>query len=320
MLHLKTLLLLFLICILSVGAAQAKSKCAAPSPGMVFVKGGSFTMGAGAQYPEETPSLITHVKSFYMSRTEVTNSEFSEFVEETGYITLAERQPDPDDYPNIKPTLLKPGSVIFDIKNTSQLWRFQAGASWKHPDGPKSSIKGKNHYPVVHIALEDAKAYSKWKGHRLPTEAEYEYASRGGLEGAVYESGATLKKDNQHIANTWQGFFPFSNSKEDGFEGLAPVGCYPANPYGLHDLIGNVWEWTQSTYYPNHYTAETLPNSMPDHGYDARQPGIPVSVIKGGSFLCAENFCMRYRPAARHAQETGLGTSHIGFRTVKDLE
>ena len=275
-------------------------------------------MGAGAVYPEETPSLLIHVKSFYMSRKEVTNAEFSKFVEETGYITLAERQPDPELYPNIDPEALKPGSVVFDSSNTSELWQFKEGASWRHPAGLGSSIEGRDHYPVIHIALEDAKAYAQWKGHRLPTEAEYEYASRGGLEGKKYESGDTLKKDNQHIANTWQGFFPYSNSKEDGFEGLAPVGSYPANPYGLHDLIGNVWEWTQSSYYPNHFTAETLPKSWSELGYDSKQPDIPVAVIKGGSYLCAENFCMRYRPAARHAQDTGLGASHIGFRTVRD--
>lgn len=283
---------------------------------MVLVEGGDFTMGAGAIYPEETPSLVTHVKSFYMSRTEVTNGEFAKFVGETGYVTLAERNL----YPDIAPAVLKPGSVIFDSKNSFKFWQFKRGANWRQPQGPGSSIEGKENFPVIHISLEDAKAYAKWKGHRLPTEAEYEYASRGGLDGAKYESGDKLKKGDQHIANTWQGFFPYSNSKEDGFEGLAPVGCYPANSYGIYDLIGNVWEWTQSNYYPNHFTPETLPKSMPEQGYDSKQPGIPVAVIKGGSYLCAENFCKRYRPAARHAQDISLGASHIGFRTVKDID
>lgn len=295
------------------------------SPDMVLVEGGSFTMGAGAIYPEETPSLVTTVNSFYMNRYEVTNAEFAEFVGATGYVTVAERQPSPDIYPDLPAELLYPGSVVFtpeasESNNLSKLWQYKKWANWKQPLGPNSSIDGKEWFPVVHIALEDAKAYAEWKGHRLPTEAEYEYASRGGLDGAQYESGDTLKKDGKHIANTWQGFFPYSNSQEDGFKGLAPVGCYPANLYGLHDMIGNVWEWTQSTYYPNHYTDETLPETMPTQGYDNKQPGVPVAVVKGGSFLCAENFCMRYRPAARHAQDTGLGASHIGFRTVKDID
>lgn len=296
------------------------------TPEMVLVEGGSFTMGAGAVYPEETPALPTHIADFYMSRFEVTNAEYSEFVEATGYVTVAERQRDPNDFPGVPPEFLKPGSVVFALLSETpnghdmpKLWKYIHGANWRHPMGPGSSIKGKEWFPVVHIALEDALAYAEWKGHRLPNEAEHEYASRGGLEGAKYATGATLKQNGAHVANTWQGFFPFTNSKDDGFEGLAPVGCYAGNSFGLHDLIGNVWEWTHSPYYPRNYTPETLPANMPADGFDPKQRGVPVGVIKGGSFLCSENFCMRYRPAARHSQDIALGTSHIGFRTVADV-
>ena len=197
-------------------------------------------------------------------------------------------------------------------------WHFTEGANWKNPLGPDSDIQDKEHFPVIHIAYTDALAYAKWKGHRLPTEAEYEYATRGGLDGAKYATGNTLTENGKYIANTWQGLFPFNDTAEDGYVGLAPVGCYPANHFNIHDLIGNVWEWTQSVYYPRHFDPSQLPANLPANGYDEKQPGIAVGVIKGGSYLCAEDFCMRYRPAARHAQDTGLGTSHIGFRTVKD--
>lgn len=292
---------------------------------MLFVKGGKFDMGAGAVYPEERPMVQREIDDFYMSRNEVTNFEFSKFVEETGYKTIAERHPNPKDYPDISPQDLKPGSAVF-VKLTEAVkaatfmnwWHFIEGAYWREPNGPGSNILGKEHFPVVHIAYQDALAYADWKGHRLPTEAEYEYASRGGLNGEKYASGATLKVDGIYQSNTWQGLFPFNDSAEDGYEGLAPVGCFKANPYGLHDLIGNVWEWTTSTYYPQHFESESIPKELPENGFDPRQPGVKVGVVKGGSYLCAEDFCMRYRPAARHAQDTGMGTSHIGFRTVTD--
>lgn len=294
--------------------------------GMALIKGGSFVMGAGAIYPEETPLIKTSVDSFYMSRHEVTNFEFAEFVNATGYVSVAETAPNPEDYPGIAPELLKPGSAVF-VKLTQAVeaatflnwWHFIEGANWKHPQGIDSDIKGKEHYPVVHIAYADALAYAKWKGHRLPTEAEYEYASRGGLDGAKYATGNSLTQNGEHVANTYQGLFPFRDDAEDGFAGLAPVGCYPQNPYEIYDLIGNVWEWTQSTYYPQHIDPENPLKYLPKNGHAPNQSGIPLGVIKGGSYLCANDFCMRYRPAARQAQDTGLGTSHIGFRTVKDL-
>ncbi|MBT0584917.1 formylglycine-generating enzyme family protein [Alteromonas oceanisediminis] len=297
-----------------------------PASGMVLIDAGRFVMGAGAEYPEETPAKTVSVNSFYISRHEVTNAEFAEFVEATGYKTVAERKPDPHDYPDMPAHLLQPGSAVF-VKLSEAVgagtfanwWHFTPGAYWKAPTGPGSSIEGKAHYPVVHIAFEDATRYAQWKGHRLPTEAEFEYVSRGGLNGAKYASGNSLTYQGEHIANTWQGLFPFNDTAEDGFEGLAPVGCYPQNLYGVYDMIGNVWEWTQSTYYPRHYSPHEIPEGMPETGFDQNQPNVPVGVIKGGSFLCADDFCMRYRPAARHAQDTHMGTSHIGFRTVADV-
>jgi sulfatase modifying factor 1 len=293
---------------------------------MALVQGGWFDMGAGAIYPEEMPMIKVQVKSFYMSRHEVTNAEFSLFVEETGYITFSEKLPNPDYYPNISTEQLNAGSAVFvkpssnsEASNAMNWWHFIEGASWRHPQGPGSNIQGKEYYPVVHIAYEDALAYANWIGQRLPTEAEFEFASRGGLNAEKFATGSKLTQNNLHIANTWQGAFPFENSVEDGYAGLAPVGCYPPNPYGVHDLIGNVWEWTNTTYYPRHFVDGKIPPGLPEKGYDKRQPGVPVGVIKGDSFLCAEDVCMRYRPAARQAQDTGLGTSHIGFRTVKDI-
>ena len=295
-------------------------------PGMAFVKGGTFPMGAGAVYPEETPLMQRNVQSFYIDRYEVTNLQFAEFVAETGYVTMAQRVPNPDDYPNISPDLLKSGSAVFvklsqaiEATNLINWWHFIEGANWKNPSGPDSNIDGKDHFPVIHIAYEDANAYAKSKGNRLPTETEYEYASRGGLNNAKYSTGSTLTENGKYVANTWQGLFPFNDTAEDGYIGLAPVGCYPHNQFGIYDLIGNVWEWTQSVYYPRHFEPNQLPTNLPKQGYDANQPGVAVGVIKGGSYLCAEDFCMRYRPAARQAQDTGLGTSHIGFRTVKDV-
>ncbi|MFT4653956.1 MAG: sulfatase modifying factor 1 [Patiriisocius sp.] len=303
---------------------QASKTCLVPT-GMAFVKGGDFTMGAGAVYPEEMPAIQMVVQDFYMDRHEVTNFQFAEFIEATGYITMAQRVPNAIDYPDIPAELLTPGSAVFvklsqavEASTFLNWWHFTEGANWKNPLGPNSNIMTKENFPVIHIAYDDALAYAQWKGHRLPTEAEYEYASRGGLEGAKYETGSTLLNNGKYIANTWQGLFPFTDTAKDGYVGLAPVACYPPNHFGIHDLIGNVWEWTQSVYYPRHFDPSQLPLNLPAKGYDEKQPGIAVGVIKGGSYLCAEDFCMRYRPAARHAQDTGLGTSHIGFRTVKD--
>lgn len=280
-------------------------------PAMILIEGGTFTMGAGGLYPDEDPAHERTVNSFYISRYEVTNGEFAEFVDATGYVTVAERQPDSALYPNIPKEQLKPGSAVFvkldeavQAATFLNWWHFIEGAYWRQPNGPRSSIEGMKNYPVIHIALEDAQAYAKWKGHRLPSEAEFEFASRGGLRDAKYARGDSLTIKGEYTANTWQGLFPFSNSLEDGYEGLAPVGCYKGNGYGVHDMIGNVWEWTQTPYFPtNHPLAATqYKRYASQYGFDANQPGVAVGVIKGGSYLCAEDFCARYRPAARHAQ------------------
>ena len=290
---------------------------------MVWVEGGAFTRGASGFYPEEAPPGEIEVDGFWIDRFEVTNTRFSEFVEATGYVSIAEREPNPEDFPGIDAELLEPGSVVFIRPSESagrltQWWQFVPGANWREPTGPGSSIKGREHYPVVHVAYEDALAYANWLGHTLPTETQWEYAARGGLDKAIFAWGNEFLLEGKHQANTWQGVFPVMNSNEDGFSGTAPVGCFPANGYGLHDMIGNVWEWVDAWYYPGHGQQVSANGNSHAQGYDPRQPGVPVKVIKGGSYLCAENYCRRYRPAARHAQETMLGATHIGFRTVKN--
>ena len=296
--------------------SQADCKDASEHREMVWLEGGSYTRGATGFYPDEGPPETVRVDGFWIGRFEVTNARFGEFVAETGYVTVAERQPDPKDFPGIDPALLKPGSVVFTMPtqpagNLTQWWRFVPGANWREPTGPGSSIDGLEHHPVAHIAYEDARAFAEWLGHDLPTETQWEYAARGGLERAVYAWGDEFLVDGQHQANTWQGIFPMVNAVEDHYSASAPVGCFPANGYGLYDMIGNLWEWVDDWYYPAHGT----PGSG---GHDPRQPGVPVKVIKGGSYLCAENYCRRYRPAARHAQELTLSAAHIGFRTVKN--
>ena len=303
-------------------AGQSQAVCMkqpAEHADMVRVEGGSFTRGATEFYPEEGPTGEIRVDGFWIDRFEVTNARFSEFVNATGYVTVAERRPDPEDFPGIEPSLLQPGSVVFIMPTEAagslvQWWRFVPGANWREPTGPGSSIKGREDHPVVHIAYQDALAYANWLGHALPTEAQWEYAARGGLDQAHFAWGDEFLVDGKHQANTWQGVFPVTNANEDNFPGTAPVGCFPANGYDLHDMIGNVWEWVDDWYYPAHKQQV----SVDEKGYDPRQPGVPVKVIKGGSYLCAENYCRRYRPAARHPQETTLGAAHIGFRTVKN--
>lgn len=282
-----------------------------PHAGMLFVPGGSFTMGSDAAFPEEGPAHEVTVEDFWMDRTEVTNEQFAAFVAATGYVTLAERgvrSAAALDAPVLA------GSAVFApqfadgaLPGLEGWWRFVPGASWRAPGGPDTSLEGRAHHPVVHIAYEDAVAYAAWKGVALPTETQYEYAAR---------SSARRDAAGGYTANTWQGIFPTRNDARDGHVGAAPVGCFEPNALGLYDLVGNVWEWTGSAYYPAHDFAERTRH--PD-GYDPRQPQEAVAVLKGGSYLCAPDYCMRYRPEARIGQSLGLGASHIGFRTVRNV-
>ena len=297
---------------------------------MVWIAGGTFLMGSDQHYREEKPAHRVSVDGFWIDRYEVTNAQFARFVAVTGYVTLAERAPNAADYPGAKPDMLVPGSVVFDrpdycpdLSNPYVWWRYVRGASWRHPRGPHTDIRKVPDHPVVHIAYEDALAYARWVGKDLSTEAEWEYAARGGLDGAEYAWGDELTPDDRHMANTWQGEFPHQNLAEDGFEWTAPVGSFPANGYGLHDMIGNVWEWTRDWYEAHEQHSSCCTQMNPTGGtltgsIDNCIPlvRIPQKVIKGGSFLCAPNYCRRYRPAARMAQPVDTSTCHLGFRCV----
>jgi formylglycine-generating enzyme len=300
---------------------------------MILIPGGTFRMGSDKHYAEEAPAHRVTVDRFWIDRTPVTNRAFRKFVNATGYVTFAELKPDPKDYPGALPHMLKAGSLIFsppshpvDLRDWSQWWAFKFGANWRRPYGPRSSISGLDDHPAVHIAHRDAESYAKWVGKELPTEAEWEFAARGGLEGAEFAWGGELTPGGKHMANTWQGEFPRQNLKEDGFERTSPVTAFPPNGYGLHDMIGNVWEWTSDWYSPKHDADAPKACCIPenprggrlDGSYDPREPGvrIPRKVLKGGSHLCAPNYCRRYRPAARHAHPVDTSTSHIGFRCV----
>ncbi len=275
-----------------------RASCLAPAAGMrASLNGGRFLMGSEDFYAEEGPIRPADVAAFDIDAHEVTNRQFKAFVDATGYVTVAERAPDPVLHPDIPKSELVPGSAVFVLtvgERNGGFWRFEKGASWRAPKGPGSTIDAMMEHPAVHVAYEDALAYARWAGGDLPTEAEWEFAARGGLDGAPYEWGEEKPDDAPSPrANTWQGIFPVINSAADGYAGAAPVGCFPPNGYGLYDMTGNVWEWVK--------------DSAPD-----RNQGL----IKGGSYLCAENYCQRYRPAARHPQELDFSTNHIGFRVV----
>ena len=300
-------------------------------PDMVWIEGGEFLMGSDRFYPEEAPAHRVKVSGFHMDRFTVTNRDFERFVAATGHVTLAERPADPADYPGARPEMLAPSSTMFkkpahrvDIGNHYNWWTYVKGADWRHPRGPASTIRKIMDHPVVHVAYEDAQAYAHWAGKDLPTEAEWEFAARGGLDGKDYVWGDEFTPDGTHMANTWQGDFPYANTLADGFEYTAPVGSFPANGYGLHDMSGNVWQWT-SDWYQDHgsidspcCTAVNPRGAERDESFDPRQPNIriPRRVTKGGSHLCAPNYCRRYRPAARMAQPIDTSISHLGFRCV----
>lgn len=314
-----------LFLLLNAPTSWAETTVSCPE-GMTYVPGGTFRMGSDNQkFIEEKAVDDVTVDSFCIDTYEITNSQFAQFVKETGYQTIAERPLSKEQFPNLPDEQRKPGSLVFQppaegIERVAYLswWHWVTGANWKHPFGVDSNIIGKDNYPVVHISYEDAQAYAKWAGKQLPTEAQWEYAARGGLKGKDYSWGDQYSATK---ANTWQGIFPFFNTKADGYLGTAPVGSFPPNGYGLYDMSGNVWEWTQDWYQVERDSMAHQKNPKgPDYGYDPKKPRDgSVHVIKGGSHLCAKNYCSRYRPAARESQSPDTGTTHIGFRLVKNL-
>ena len=282
-------------------------------------------MGSDRHYPEEAPAHRVTVGGFWIDVTPVTNAQFRRFVEETGHVTVAERAPDPASYPGARPELLVAASSVFvkpgrrvDMGDPYQWWIWTPGADWLHPEGPGSSLDGLEEHPVRHVAWDDVVAYARWAEGDLPTEAEWEFAARGGLDGAEYAWGDELTPAGRHMANTWQGEFPVLNAGADGYDRTSPVGAFPANGYGLFDMIGNVWEWT-SDWYGGHSPvgACCAVADVRQRSVDPNDPArVPRRVIKGGSHLCAANYCRRYRPAARMAQAVDTSTSHLGFRLV----
>ena len=309
--------------------------------GMVYIPGGEFSMGI----PDPTrvkgggkeamldarPIHRVKLRAFLMDEHEVTNAEFAAFVKATGYITLAEKKPTREEFPDALPEMLVAGSVVFTPPNHEvrlddhlQWWSYVKAADWRHPEGPSSSIKGKEQNPVVHIAWEDAAAYAKWAGKRLPTEAEWEFAARGGLTGNIYTWGNQMQPGGKKMANIFQGHFPERNEAEDGYPTTAPVKKFPANGYGLYDMAGNVWEWCADWYRNDYYTSRasdkvwTNPTG-PGNSFDPDEPGVPKKVQRGGSFLCTDQYCTRYMVGTRGKADWRTATNHAGFRCVKDI-
>ncbi|MGE3908238.1 MAG: formylglycine-generating enzyme family protein [Chloroflexota bacterium] len=318
---------------------DARTSTAPPGPppakNMKWIPGRTFWMGSDLkQYPEENPPHQVTVDGFWIDQFQVTVEEFRKFVRATGYKTVAERPLDPSYYPDLDPEQLVPGSMVFQKPKTrvtmdtiNNWWSWVPGASWKNPEGPGSNVNKREKHPVVHVCWEDVAAYAAWAGKEIPTEAEWELAARGGLEGAMFTWGNEENPKGRYMANHWQGEFPYQNLRKDGYEGTAPVGSFPANGYGLYDMAGNVWEWTSDFFTPRHPDQMSHACCMPtnprvisaDASYDLNDPGsshIPRRVIKGGSHLCAPNYCLRYRPSARQPQMVESSMAHIGFRCI----
>jgi formylglycine-generating enzyme len=299
---------------------------------MNWVPAGNFRMGDARFYPEERPVHRVAVDGFWMDEHPVTVSEFRRFAKATGHVTVAEHSPDPSEYPDADPALLVPGSLVFaktagrvDLRDVRAWWHWTPGAFWRRPEGGDSNVGGREHHPVVHVAYEDAAAYAHWAGKELPTEAEWEFAARGGLDGAAFAWGEKLAPRGRMMANFWQGEFPWHNLCTDGFEGTSPVGRFPANGYGLYDMAGNVWEWTADVFSCHAGDADKaccVPHNprvtQAAQALVTAVPGghIPRRTIKGGSHLCAANYCLRFRPAARQGEAIDTSTGHIGFRCV----
>ena len=308
---------------------------APPASNMVWIPGDTFVMGSNRHYREEAPSHRVTVSGFWMDKTPVTNAEFARFVDATGHVSFAEIAPKAEDYPGALPEMLQPGSLLFsrpkgpvDMRDFRNWWGFAFGVDWRHPQGPDSNIDGLENHPVVHVSYYDVEAYAKWIGKDIPTEAEWELAAWSGRNDGTseYAWGSELAPGGQHLANTWQGQFPHENLELDGFFGTSPVGTFPANDYGLVDMIGNVWEWTSDWFVDHHEPDAPKTCCIPENprgpakenSYDPCDPSvqIPRKVLKGGSHLCAPNYCRRYRPAARHAEPVDTSTNHVGFRCI----
>jgi formylglycine-generating enzyme required for sulfatase activity len=299
---------------------------------MVWIPGGQFWMGAQEEHMADArPWHRVYVDGFWMDKTEVTNEQFAAFVKATGYVTVAERTPRREDYPQALPERLVAGSVVFappdhpvGLDNYFRWWSYVLGANWQHPEGPGSDIKNRMNYPVVHIAYDDAVAYSAWAGKRLPTEAEFEFAARGGLDRKRYAWGDEFMPSGKHMANTFQGHFPDLNTGEDGYRATAPVASFPANGYGLFDMAGNVWEWTSDWYRPDYYQTLAASGEIainpkgPSGSYDPAEPGVRKRVHRGGSFLCTDQYCARYIAGGRGKGEPDTGSNHLGFRCVSE--
>ena len=312
-----------------------------PAPeGMVWIPGGEFSMGATASSEglcelhgvtqDSLPVHRVYVDGFWMDSTEVTNAQFAQFVKATGYITVAERTPTAEEFPGAPPENLVAGSTVFTptaepvpLNDRYKWWRYQEGASWRHPEGPGSGLNGRDLHPVVQVAYEDAVAYANWAGKRLPTEAEWEFAARGGLTGKLYSWGDELHPGGRAMANTYQGRFPVHDTGEDGYAGLAPVKSFPPTGYGLYDMAGNAWEWVSDWYRPDSYkrlasTGIVARNPRgPDSPFDPAEPNEMKRVQRGGSFLCTDQYCTRYMVGTRGKGEVRTGSNHVGFRCVK---
>ncbi len=316
---------------------QTKAQQLQIKEGMVQIPGGTFDMGGKTEQasPDEFPRHQKEVQSFWMDQHEVTNRQFKEFVEATGYVTTAERAIDweeikkqlPPGTPKPAEEMLQPGSMVFfatdgpvPMDNPSKWWKWVIGANWKHPRGPESNLEGKMDHPVVHVSYEDANAYAEWAGKRLPTETEWEWAAMGGKDDPVYPWGNQSAKNASDKANFWQGLFPFQDRGEDGFTGTAPVMTYPPNGYGLYDMAGNVWEWCGDWYHAQAYSFEISGQDRPQKSLDPDEPMIPKRVVRGGSFLCNDSYCSGYRVSRRMKTSEDSGLSHTGFRCVKDVE
>lgn len=308
--------------------ATVVRKVSAPAKapeGMVWIPAGRFSMGSDYEmFQDARPIHTVELDGFWMDKTPVTNAQYAEFVKATGYVTVAERKPNPKEYPGVPADKLVPGAVVFSppkeavsLDNVGQWWNWVPGASWRHPEGPQSDLKGRENHPVVCVSWDDAAAYCKWAGKRLPTEAEFEYAARGGLTQKAYVWGDEFRPNGKIMANTFQGHFPNKNQQQDGFARTSPVGSFAANGFGLQDMAGNVWEWCSDWYRPDYYAQSPARNPQgPADSYDPQEPGIQKRIQRGGSFLCTDQYCSRYMPGGRGKGATDTGTSHVGFRCV----